>query len=118
VGVQSPVAVVPSTRSGWFRSTDESNSMVEDLPTAESWTSPADNDFRAARAVASPALGETSSAGLPRRAPGANLLPGSVSQPAGRHRSPPVGGGKTQSAGGIPTRGAAGPLGRAVELRG
>jgi hypothetical protein len=58
--------------------------MVEDLPTAESWTSPADNDFRAARAVASPAVGETSSAGLPRRAPGANLLPGSVSQPAGQ----------------------------------
>jgi hypothetical protein len=84
VGVQSPVAVVPSTGSGWFRSTDKSNGMVEDLPTAESWTSPADDGFRAARAVASPAVGETSSAGLPRRAPGANLLPGSVSQPAGQ----------------------------------
>ena len=84
VGVQSPVAVVPSTGSGWFRSTDKSNGMVEDLPTAGSWTSPADDGFRAARAVASPAVGETSSAGLPRRAPGANLLPGSVSQPAGQ----------------------------------
>jgi signal transduction histidine kinase len=84
VGVQSPVAVVPSTGSGWFRSTDKSNGMVEDLPTGESWTSPADDGFRAARAVASPAVGETSSAGLPRRAPGANLLPGSVSQPAGQ----------------------------------
>jgi signal transduction histidine kinase len=84
VGVQPPVALVPSTGSGWFRSTDKSNGMVEDLPTAESWTSPADDGFRAARAVASPAVGETSSAGLPRRAPGANLLPGAVSQPAGQ----------------------------------
>jgi signal transduction histidine kinase len=84
VGVQSPVAVVPPTGSGWFWSTDKSNGMVEDLPTAESWTSPADDGFRAARAIASPAVGDTSSAGLPRRAPGANLLPGSVSQPAGQ----------------------------------
>jgi hypothetical protein len=29
-----------------------------------------------------PAVGETSPAGLPRRVPNANLLPGSVSQPA------------------------------------
>jgi hypothetical protein len=84
VGVQSPVGVVRSIGPGWFRRTDKSNGTVEDLPTAESWTSPADDGFRAARAVASPAAGETSSAGLPRRAPGANLLPGSVSQPAGQ----------------------------------
>jgi hypothetical protein len=86
VGVQSPVAVAVarSIGPGWFRRTDKSNGTVEDLPTAESWTSPADDGFRAARAAASPAVGETSSAGLPRRAPGANLLPGSVSQPAGR----------------------------------
>ena len=84
VGVQSPVGVVRSIGPGWFRRTDKSNGTVEDLPTAESWTSPADDGFRAARAVASSAVGEMSSAGLPRRAPGANLLPGSVSQPAGQ----------------------------------
>jgi signal transduction histidine kinase len=97
VGVQSPVAVVPSTGSGWFRSTDKSNGMVEDLPTAESWTSAADDGFRAARAVASPAVGETSSAGLPRRAPGANLLPGSVSQPAGQQADAQAARGETSS---------------------
>jgi hypothetical protein len=79
-GVRSPAAGVPSAASGWFRRMDKSNGTVEDLPPAESWASAADNGFRAARAVASPAVGETSSAGLPRRVPNANLLPGSVSQ--------------------------------------
>jgi hypothetical protein len=59
---------------------DKSNGTVEDLPAAESWASAGDHGFRAARAVASPAVGEMSLAGLPRRVPNANLLPGSVSQ--------------------------------------
>jgi signal transduction histidine kinase len=44
-----------------------------------SWTSPADEGWRAAQVVASPAAGEMTSAGLPRRVPRANLVPGSVS---------------------------------------
>jgi signal transduction histidine kinase len=43
-----------------------------------SWTSPADEGWRAAEVVASPAAGETTQAGLPRRVPRANLVPGSV----------------------------------------
>ena len=43
-----------------------------------SWTSPADEGWRAAQVVASPAAGETTQAGLPRRVPRANLVPGSV----------------------------------------
>jgi signal transduction histidine kinase len=43
-----------------------------------SWTSPADEGWRAAEAVAVPAAGETTQAGLPRRVPRANLVPGSV----------------------------------------
>jgi signal transduction histidine kinase len=42
------------------------------------WTSPADEGWRAAQAVATPAAGETTQAGLPRRVPRANLVPGSV----------------------------------------
>jgi hypothetical protein len=42
------------------------------------WTSPADEGWRAAQVVASPAAGETTQAGLPRRVPRANLVPGSV----------------------------------------
>jgi signal transduction histidine kinase len=44
----------------------------------EPWVSPADDGFRAARAAASPTVGETTSAGLPRRVPNANLVPGSI----------------------------------------
>jgi hypothetical protein len=43
-----------------------------------SWTSPADEGWRAAQVVTSPAAGDTTQAGLPRRVPRANLVPGSV----------------------------------------
>jgi biotin carboxyl carrier protein len=43
-----------------------------------SWTSPADEGWRAAQALAAPAAGEVTQAGLPRRVPRANLVPGSV----------------------------------------
>ena len=46
--------------------------------TQSSWTSPADEGWRAARALAAPAAGDTTQAGLPRRVPRANLVPGSV----------------------------------------
>jgi hypothetical protein len=42
------------------------------------WTSPADEGWRAAQVVAAPAAGETTQAGLPKRVPRANLVPGSV----------------------------------------
>ena len=69
-----------------------------------------------------PAVGATTSAGLPRRAPSANLIPsvsrpGSVRRaadnwPASRHRSPPVAGGDPQPADGIAARSPPGPHGR------
>ena len=46
--------------------------------TQSSWTSPADAGWRAAQVVASPAAGDTTQAGLPKRVPRANLVPGSV----------------------------------------
>jgi signal transduction histidine kinase len=82
--VQSPSVQVPSGQPGWFRRAGKTSGTAEGLPPAESGTSPADNGFRAARAIASPTVGETSLAGLPRRVPNANLLPGSVSQPVGQ----------------------------------
>jgi hypothetical protein len=44
----------------------------------QTWNSPADEGYRAARIVASPEAGETTTAGLPKRVPRANLVPGSV----------------------------------------
>ncbi len=46
--------------------------------TTQTWTSPADEGWRAAQVVAAPSAGETTHAGLPKRVPRANLVPGSV----------------------------------------
>lgn len=43
------------------------------------WSASADEGWRAAQIVAQPVTGETTSAGLPKRVPRANLLPGSIS---------------------------------------
>jgi HAMP domain-containing protein len=45
---------------------------------AASWTSPGDEGWRRASAALKPAIGGTTSAGLPRRVPQANLIPGSA----------------------------------------
>jgi hypothetical protein len=54
----------------------------------EIWTSPADYGFEAAAVVASPSVGGYTAAGLPRRIPKTNLVPGTVggsSAGQGRH---------------------------------
>jgi signal transduction histidine kinase len=46
--------------------------------TTGAWVSPADDGFRAADAAVSPTVGDFTQAGLPKRVPSANLIPGSV----------------------------------------
>jgi hypothetical protein len=87
--------IFDSLESDWFRRSDDpvpATAQVQGLPTGNgsqaaasvpsatqgSWTSPADEGWRAAQAVAEPAAGDTTQAGLPRRVPRANLVPGSV----------------------------------------
>jgi signal transduction histidine kinase len=87
--------IFDSLESDWFRRSDDSvpaTAQAQGLPTGNgsqaaasvpsatqgSWTSPADEGWRAAQAVAEPAAGDTTQAGLPRRVPRANLVPGSV----------------------------------------
>ena len=55
----------------------------------DSWASPVDNGWQAAQAVIAPASSGLTTAGLPVRAPRANLVPGAVGgpQPAGPARS-------------------------------
>ena len=57
-------------------------------PSAPSWTSPADEGWRAAEVVAAPAASETTQAGLPKRVPRANLVPGSVGGPEAEAEAP------------------------------
>jgi signal transduction histidine kinase len=94
VATSGPLAPVPrlpiydSVESDWFR---HNGKPILDggRPAAGSWTSPADEGFRAAQAAATPIEGGATSAGLPKRVPRANLIPGAVSEsPVGRPRRP------------------------------
>jgi len=82
-GVPAPAVMAHSGGPDWFGRDKPSGPAGPQSP-ADSWTSPADDGFRVARAVASPSVGETSAAGLPTRVPNANLVPGSIRQPAGQ----------------------------------
>ena len=92
VGPEQRLPIFDSLESDWFRRSGKSLATTQrpqgarprrPCPAAPaaaqgSWTSPADEGWRAAQAVATPAAGETTQAGLPRRVPRANLVPGSV----------------------------------------
>jgi len=83
---QQRLPIFDSLESDWFRRSGKTLTTTQRAQSAPagqqagqgSWTSPADEGWRAAQAVASPAAGETTQAGLPRRVPRANLVPGSV----------------------------------------
>src|SRR6185437_4759073 len=78
--------IFDSLESDWFRRSGTTmtgpqralSSAAQPSASQAAWTSPADEGWRAAQVVASPAAGETTQAGLPRRVPRANLVPGSV----------------------------------------
>jgi signal transduction histidine kinase len=83
--------IFDSLESDWFRRSGTTVSTTRPQGTQggqgahegqpaepSSWTSPADDGWRAAQVVAAPSAGETTQAGLPRRVPRANLVPGSV----------------------------------------
>jgi len=85
-GQEQRLPIFDSLESDWFRRSGKTlttTQRAQGAPAGQqagqgSWTSPADQGWRAAEVVASPAAGETTQAGLPRRVPRANLVPGSV----------------------------------------
>jgi hypothetical protein len=70
--------IFDSLESDWFRRSGKPLSSAAAPAAGQAWNSPADEGYRAARIVASPEAGETTTAGLPKRVPRANLVPGSV----------------------------------------
>jgi signal transduction histidine kinase len=82
--------IFDSLESDWFRRSGQTMTATQQRPqgTPASQgaaaqqqafkTSPADEGWKAAQAIASPEAGETTGAGLPKRVPRANLVPGSV----------------------------------------
>jgi signal transduction histidine kinase len=94
-GAQEPrLPIFDSLESDWFRRSGQTMTATQQRPQGTPAsaaagqagqaapqafrTSPADEGYKAAQAVASPEAGETTGAGLPRRVPRANLVPGSV----------------------------------------
>lgn len=81
-----PIFASVEEESGWFS---------KPAPTADhrdtAWTTPSDQAWQAADATAEPANGGTTSSGLPKRTPRANLVPGTASpQPPPPVPGPPV----------------------------
>ncbi|MEU8247645.1 nitrate- and nitrite sensing domain-containing protein [Nonomuraea sp. NPDC048916] len=92
--------IFASVESAWFRrapdepgqatpNRDEPNPSQAVPSGEEAWRTAADAGWRAAAAASDPSLGGITAAGLPKRTPKANLVPGTASQPAtGPQRQP------------------------------
>jgi hypothetical protein len=82
VGEDNWLPVFESVESDWFRrgrySADRTAAAVDNTTNSSSWTSVADEGWRAAEAVSKPASGGITPSGLPKRIPRANLVPGTV----------------------------------------
>ncbi|MBO0869266.1 MAG: transposase [Micromonosporaceae bacterium] len=71
----SDLLIFAEAKSAWFTGDAEAESTLE-------WSNPADEGWQAAERLTEPVRGEETSAGLPRRVPQANLVPGSAFPPA------------------------------------
>jgi signal transduction histidine kinase len=78
--------IFEAVESDWFRRGRSSVGWAPQEPEAEpeksNWTSPADEGWQAAAAVAAPSSSGVTSAGLPKRVPKANLVPGTAESSA------------------------------------
>ncbi len=83
--------IFDAVESGWFRGGRMTSGSSGITSTAGSrWSSPADEGWHAAETVDSPSSDGPTAAGLPKRLPNANLVPGSIpgTQPVVPNRSP------------------------------
>jgi Nitrate and nitrite sensing/HAMP domain len=84
---QDRLPIFDAVESDWFRG--ERQVIGRSDESSEEWFSPADDGFRAAEVVNAPTSDGTTRSGLPKRAPGTNLVPGTAAASAA---SEPVGG--------------------------
>ncbi len=80
-GEENRLPIFESVESDWFRrgrhGADRVTTRTEGADSS-TWTSPADEGWRAAEVAHAPVAGGTTGAGLPKRVPKANLVPGGV----------------------------------------
>ena len=78
--------IFESVESDWFRRGKHAVDRAAPVPAADSgsagWSSPGDAGWQAAEVAQAPVSGGYTGAGLPRRVPRANLVPGGVGAPA------------------------------------
>jgi signal transduction histidine kinase len=83
VAEENRLPIFEAVESDWFRrgrpSVDASGGGGEPAP-SRSWTSPSDEGWKVAEAAVTPSSGGTTVAGLPRRVPKANLIPGTATE--------------------------------------
>ena len=85
--------IFDSVEARWFSGSREVPGSSGVTATAgRRWSSPADEGWRAAETVEAPVSGAPTSAGLPKRLPNANLVPGAIpgTQPVAPNRSAPA----------------------------
>jgi signal transduction histidine kinase len=84
VAEEHRLPIFEAVESDWFRrgrqAVGRSSRVAEP---GNGWVSPADEGWRAAEVVHAPSSGGVTSAGLPKRVPQANLVPGAVDAAAG-----------------------------------
>ena len=87
VAAENRLPIFEAVESDWFRRgrtglgswAAEQDAGEPGMPMPEvAWATPSDHGWAAAAAVSSPATGGTTSAGLPKRVPQANLVPGAA----------------------------------------
>jgi signal transduction histidine kinase len=78
--VQPTTVQMPAVRPGYAEPATQS--------VTRQWSSPGDDGWRAAEAVLAPATGGITGAGLPRRTPQANLVPGTAGERTARPAKP------------------------------
>jgi signal transduction histidine kinase len=77
---ENRLPIFEAVESDWFRRGRQSvgRPSAHDGDIGNGWSSPADEGWRAAAAVHEPSSGGVTAAGLPKRVPQANLVPGAV----------------------------------------
>ena len=86
---RSRLPIFEAVESDWFRRGRRTLTGTDPGTAAGGWASPSDDGWRAAEVVHAPASGGTTPAGLPKRVPKANLVPGAAPT-AGADRSVPT----------------------------
>ena len=88
---ESRLPIFEAVESDWFRRGGQAVERFGHTPGGDGWVSASNEGWRAAEAVLAPASGGVTAAGLPRRMPKANLIPGTAAaaSPTGS-QSPPT----------------------------